>query len=414
MPVDSFIHPVNLTGNSVRVGLFTDTYDEINGVSRFLRDLSGHAIEMRWNLTVHTCHAQPMIESPARKNFTPLLSRPMPYQDQLRLNIPPFLQVLEWTQRQQFHAIHLSTPGPMGICGWIIAKMLDIPMLGTYHTDFPAYVQLYTGDQSAVLATTLAMKWFYGQMARVFARSREYLPVVRALGVGDERLRTVQSGVNTTKFNPQWRDTDYYASLGVGQSRRILYSGRISSEKNLPLLTEAFKLLCRRRNDVALVVAGDGPYRAEMKQSLANMPVYFLGFVNDQQLSPLYASADLFAFPSRTDTLGQAVIEAQASGLPALVSDEGGPRETVLNGISGLILNALVAGDWANGMDALLSDENRRLAMAAAAPMRAYRFSQREAFAAFWDEHLQAARGNAPGPVETVSPHPALAALLPQ
>jgi glycosyltransferase involved in cell wall biosynthesis len=111
----------------------------------------------------------------------------------------------------------------------------------------------------------------------------------------------------------------------------------VSVEKNLPLLVDAFRQLCRQRNDTALIVAGDGPYLAEMKKKLAGTPAYFLGFQSDKQLGPLYAGSDLFVFPSRTDTLGQDVMEAQASGMPVLVSNECGPKEKMEDTVTGLM-----------------------------------------------------------------------------
>src|SRR4029079_7441236 len=118
----------------------------------------------------------------------------------------------------------------------------------------------------------------------------------------------------------------------------LLYCGRVSVEKSLPMLATAFRKLCGVRKDVALVVVGDGPYAAKMKAELADLPAYFLDFRDDRQLAPLYAGSDLFVFPSKTDTLGQAVMEAQACGLPAIVSNEGGPKETVADGVTGLVV----------------------------------------------------------------------------
>ena len=132
---------------------------------------------------------------------------------------------------------------------------------------------------------------------------------------------------------------------------RLLYVGRVSVEKNLPLLVDAFRQLCRQRNDTALIVAGDGPYLQEMKKKLAGTPAYFLGYRNDKQLGPLYAGSDLFVFPRGTDTLGQVVMEAQASGLPVIVSNEGGPKEMMEDCVTGMMLPATDARRWASMID---------------------------------------------------------------
>jgi len=378
------------TAGTLRVGLFTDTLDDVNGVGRFIRDMAEQAHRSGAKLVVHTCSDRTKYDLPNRKNFVPLLSRPLPYYEDLKLTLPPVLEVLEWADRQQFDAIHVSTPGPMGLCGWLAAKMLRVPLLGTYHTDFPAYVDNLTRDHRIVLGATEYMKWLYGQMAGVFARSRAYHFNLQNIGVADDRLRDILPGINTAKFHPRHRDVNVWAERGIAEPHKLLYVGRVSVEKNLPLLVESFKRLCQIRGDAALVVAGDGPYLAEMRKSLKGYPAYFLGYQNDAELGPLYAGSDLFIFPSRTDTLGQVVMEAQASGLPVLVSDEGGPREMMDDGLTGLVLPGTDASRWCRAIDELLIDEPRRLRMARTAPTRINRYSLEKTFEGFWQEHVLA------------------------
>ncbi|MGB7158385.1 MAG: glycosyltransferase [Tepidisphaeraceae bacterium] len=374
---------------TLRVGLFTDTLDDINGVGRFLRDMAEQASRQGRHFIVHTSTDSPKFNLPNRKNFIPLLSRPLPYYEDLKLHLPPVLEILEWADRQQFDAIHVSTPGPMGLCGWLASKMLRVPLLGTYHTDFPAYIDSLTGDHRIVNGAAEYMKLLYGQMSAVFSRSRTYRFNLRDLRVPDERVLSILPGINIDKFNARHRDESCFASRGIKSPRRVLYVGRVSVEKNLPLLVDAFKQLCAKRRDTALIVAGDGPYLAEMKSALADCPAHFLGFQSDEQLGPLYASSDLFVFPSRTDTLGQVVMEAQASGLPVLVSDEGGPKETMDDGLTGLIVPGRDASRWCSAMDELLGDEPRRLRMARTAPQRVSRFSLEKTFESFWAEHVK-------------------------
>lgn len=376
---------------SLRVGLFTDTLDEINGVGRFIRDMGEQANRLGRSLTIHTSAPSPRFDLSNRKNFAPLLSRPLPYYSELQLNLPPVLEILEWADRQQFDLIHVSTPGPMGLCGWLAAKMLRVPLLGTYHTDFPAYVDNLTRDHRITNGTTAYMEWFYGQMAAVFSRSAAYRFNLHDLGIQEEKLRTILPGVATDKFAPRHRNEQCWSELGVKEPKRLLYCGRVSVEKNLPLLVDAFKQLCLKRGDTALIVAGDGPYLAEMRKALAGLPAYFPGYRNDAQLAPLYAGADLFVFPSRTDTLGQVVMEAQASGLPVIVSNEGGPKELTENGVSGVVIPAIDAFRWCATLDELLSDDLRRQQMSHAAAQRADKFSQIKTFESFWADHVRAA-----------------------
>jgi glycosyltransferase involved in cell wall biosynthesis len=379
------------TPATLKVALFTDTFDEINGVGRFLRDMAAQAGGRNRKLTIHTSCRNPLDGAGGiRKNFVPLLTRPLPYYEEITLNIPPVLEVLDWADRQQFDAVHVSTPGPMGLCGWLVAKMLRVPLLCTYHTDFPAYVDTLTRDHRITNGAVAYMRWFYGQAANVFTRSRAYRFKLSDLGVAEDRILAIQPGVDLARFSPVNRDNSVWSARGVREPKRLLYCGRVSVEKNLPMLVRAFGRLCERRRDAALVIAGDGPYLPAMRQALEGLPAYFMGYQEDRQLAPLYASADLFVFPSRTDTLGQVVMEAQASGLPVLVSAEGGPRESIEDGRSGIVLPGDDPARWAAAIDELLDDEPRRQRMAHAAAQRAGRWSLERTFDAFWAAHLQA------------------------
>ena len=130
------------------------------------------------------------------------------------------------------------------------------------------------------------------------------------------------------------------------------------------------------------------------------MPAHFLGVLGDADLAACYATADVFAFPSRTDTLGQAVMEAQACGLPAVVGPDGGPKETVADGRTGRVVPATDPAAWADALDALLADPDRLRRMGDAAAARAAeRYSLSATFAAFWADHLEIARSHVPATV---------------
>jgi glycosyltransferase involved in cell wall biosynthesis len=388
-----------IDAGTFRVGLFTDTFDEVNGVARFIRDMSARAQQSGKALSIHTCAASPLNGKEAIRNFVPLLSRPLPYYSDLALNLPPVLEILEWADRQQFDAIHVSTPGPMGLCGWLVSKMLRVPMIATYHTDFPAYVEKFTGDHRVANGTREYMKWFYSQATAVFTRSAAYRFKLLDLGIEESKLRVLPAGVDLEKFNPRHRDLECFARLGVTKPRRLLYAGRVSVEKNLPLLVDIFRRLSAQRDDVALIVAGDGPYLEEMKHQLRELPAHFTGTQSDAQLATLYAGSDVFVFPSRTDTLGQAVMEAQACGLPAIVSNEGGPKETVVDDATGLIVAGTDPADWCDAIQGLLDDEPRRQRMALGAIARSARFCLNRTFEHFWQEHVLAVQ---PPPAKVV------------
>src|SRR5204863_610693 len=214
---------------TIRVGLFTDTLDEVNGVGRFIRDIGARAQSAGLNLKIHVCatgsnvrcaEAHPTNAKIDRVDFVPLLSRDMPYYADLNLNLPPVLEILEASDRAQFDVIHVSTPGPMGLCGWLVSKMLRVPMVATYHTDFPAYVDKLTGDHRVTNGTAAYMKWFYSQAAAIFTRSAAYRFKLLDLGIDESKLRNLPAGIDLEKFNPRCRDAECFAH--IPQARRLL------------------------------------------------------------------------------------------------------------------------------------------------------------------------------------------------
>ena len=198
----------------------------------------------------------------------------------------------------------------------------------------------HTGDHRLTVASESYLSWFYGRCDAVFTRSRKYEQTLGAMGIASGKVSTLPPCVDTETFSPTRRDPHFWHDRKIHASHHLLYCGRVSAEKNLGVLAESFRKVCQSSPDAALIVAGDGPQSAALARQLAGLPVHFLGRQDDNQLAGLYANSDLLLFPSRTDTLGQVVLEAQASGLPVLVSDEGGPREVMDDGLTGLVLPA--------------------------------------------------------------------------
>ncbi|GJQ29001.1 MAG: hypothetical protein HBSAPP03_08850 [Phycisphaerae bacterium] len=373
-----------------RVLLFTDTLADVNGVSRFIRDMAAEARRANRELIVFTSTNFPCEPAANLRVFPPIVAMPMPRYSNLELVLPPTRAMLAAARALHPDAVHVSTPGPVGLLGRFIARRLRVPLVGTYHTDFPAYVERLF-DESAGAICHASMRAFYAPFERVLTRSRGFVPEVERLGVPRDRIAALTPGIRTETFSPSAHDpllTGF--TPGV---LRVLSVGRVSVEKNLPLLAQAWALADMRLReanvDAELVVVGDGPYRAEMERALRGTRHVFTGFRHDAALAATYAGADLFVFPSRTDTLGQAVMEAQASGLPAIVSDAGGPREIVVHGETGMIVPGERAAAWADAIVTLAIDAPRRAAMGrrAAEFMRAH--SIRASFEHFWALHSE-------------------------
>jgi glycosyltransferase involved in cell wall biosynthesis len=234
----------------------------------------------------------------------------------------------------------VSTPGTLGLLSLFIAKLMDIPISGTYHTDIPQYVKSLTNDSFLEDVAWNYMIWFYNLMEEVMVPSSSTRTQLVEKGLIPGKVKPLPRWVDPVLFSPEKRDPNLWLRCGLDGSLKFLYVGRLSREKNLELLADAFISLTDAGVISNLILVGDGPYRNEMEQKLKGYPALFMGFLSGEELSQAYASADVFVFPSTTDTFGNVVLEAQASGLPVIVSNQGGPKELLKDGITGFIVTA--------------------------------------------------------------------------
>lgn len=384
----------------MRVALFTDTLGDVNGVCRFIQNVAERASATGRDLRVITSTTFPVPEWNNIHNFEPTFSTKMPRYENLEIVLPPLLKILRHVDERKPDVIHISTPGPVGLIGYLAAKMLRVPVLGVYHTDFPAYIDQLFDDHALTRMAGWYMRWFYSPFRAIFTRSRDYVDALVKIGLPEERIVALLPGVDTALFHARHKDASVWSrfeNVDPG-AVKALYVGRVSVEKNLPMLAQVWKRVHRRcREDgvkARLIVVGDGPYRAQMENELEGCGAVFLGFRHGQELSAIYASSDFYAFPSTTDTLGQVVMESQASGLPVIVTDKGGPKEVVDHGLTGFVLPSDDADAWVATMCELITDEQKRKSMGRAAHTRMKRYSIDASFERFWKAHEEAWRGH--------------------
>lgn len=342
---------------------FTDTLEDVNGVANTIRKLTAACVAQEREIMVVTSRSTIQITDIPIKNFAPIGEFELPEYELQKLSFPPVLQMLEYIQREGFTELIISTPGPIGLTALLAAKMLGLRASGIYHTDFPQYIRILTDDSFLETLTWSYMKWFYDSLDLIYVNSEGYRRAWIERGIADKKLRILPRGLDTALFHPSRRDTSFWEKRGAARGGTVLlYVGRISKEKDLDVIAQAWPRL--RRADVTLAFVGEGPYRAELQRQLPD--AIFTGVLAGHELATAFASADVFLFPSTTDTFGNVILEALASGLPCVVSDQGGPKDLIAPGKTGWISRALDVGDFASHVARLLEASTRESMRAAA------------------------------------------------
>ncbi|MEA3419755.1 MAG: glycosyltransferase [Campylobacterota bacterium] len=347
----------------MRIVLFTDTIGDLNGVSRFLQDMAEIALRKNDDLQIVTSTNKYYPATDNIHNFPPRFHFPMPFYNELDIAFPPRAMLEEFVIHNMPDLIHISTPGPVGMAGRKIAMKLDIPILGTYHTDFPAYIWDNTGSRLLKRVTDRWMNHFYSPFVHVFSRSKIYGKIMQEdIAISSDKISYIRPGTNLERFSPLHTNKKIWNVYGLNdETLKVLYVGRVTIEKNVPFLLDIWRILQRSNPELnaELIVVGEGKCKKDVLE-MKSMGVHYLGPVIGDKLSLLYASSDLFVFPSLTDTLGQVVMESSASALPVIVSTTGGPKSLInLSPKSGYALD-INSEVWVEHIRLLCEDGKQR------------------------------------------------------
>jgi Glycosyltransferase len=260
--------------------------------------------------------------------------------------------------------VHVATEFSLGIAGVKAARQLDLPIIASAHTDYDQYAARY-GVTWALRAGWHYLRWFYGQAQRVLCPSRIYEEALHRHGVLHTGLWS--RGVDPAVFAPRFRSPAYRAAIGAGPGDLVVtYIGRIAREKNLGLLLEAWESLAPERGGAQLVLVGRGPLEDDIRRR--DLPgVHVTGLLQGEALSTAYASADVFAFPSPTETFGNSLLEAMGSGLPPIVAAGGGVLEFAEHGRNAWLVEPDSAAAIADALRRLFADPTLRHRLAAGA-----------------------------------------------
>ena len=337
--------------DGVRLALFSDTYPpQMNGVSRTLERLVAAARDRGAAVRVFTTTDPDLAhEDPDEVRWT---SVPFWAYPQVRLSAPRAFAARAALAEWQPSLVHVATEFGVGLAGRSAASALGIPLVTSYHTSFSAYAEFYRLGALADMGWRY-FRWFHSAAARTFTPTEAIRAEVEAKGF--RNVGVWGRGVDGERFDPGFRSQEWRRSLGIADDAMVvLYVGRIAKEKGLEHALRAMHELQSAGSTIRFVFVGDGPYDAELRAA-APADTIFTGRMSGVPLSTAYASADVFLFPSVTDTFGNVLLEAMASGLVVVSADAGNTRELVSSD-RGLIVPVEQPGAIATALTALDHD----------------------------------------------------------
>jgi len=315
-------------GETPRVAILADGISSMHGVTRTIEEIRQRGVP---GFEIEVVGTDPEVDL----RLPAVAEIDVPYYPDLSIGVPSLPAAVQTLSDGAFDAIHVCSPGPAGIAGALVARALGLPLVGSYHTELTAYADLRSGQRHVTGAMAMAVSAFYNACDVVLSPSPASDAALAEIGMPAEKVLRWDRGVDTARFDPSLHDENLLGQETVN----VLYSGRITREKGADLLADAF-LLARERNPrLHLVLAGGGPEQERLRERVGDAAT-FLGWLEGAELARVYACADLFFFPSATDTFGQVILEAQASGLPVLAVAEGGPLSLIEDGVTGLLRKA--------------------------------------------------------------------------
>jgi len=307
-----------------RVALVADGLAGVHGVTRTIDELRARGVP-GWDVEVIGTDAG------VDRRLSAVAEVEVPSYPGLVIGVPSLPAVVDALADGRYDVVHVTAPGPAGAMAAVLARIMQVPVVASFHTELSVYAGMRTGDPRVEAAAAMALGVFYGAADHVLSPSPAADATLRGLGIDDDRIGRWDRGVDTARFGPRHR----VPGLLPGE-RTVLYAGRLTREKGVDLLADAFLAARALDPGLHLALAGGGPEEEALRERLGEHAT-FLGWLDGDDLARAYASADIFLFPSRTDTFGQVVLEAQASGLPVIAVDEGGPATLVRDGATGVL-----------------------------------------------------------------------------
>jgi glycosyltransferase involved in cell wall biosynthesis len=338
----------------LKIAFFTETFlPKVDGIVTRLTKTVQHLVAAGDEVLIFCPEGAPDSYMGARVVGVPAM--PLPLYPELKLALPR-PAVAEALDRFQPDLVHVVNPAVLGLGGIWLAKTKAYPLVASYHTHLPKYLEHYGMGMLEPLLWEL-LKAAHNQARLNLCTSTAMVQELSEKGIQHTDLW--QRGVDTELFQPSLRSEAMRARLLNGQSdtgKLLLYIGRLSAEKQI----ERIRPVLDAMPDARLALVGDGPYRQQLEKIFAGTPTHFVGYLAGQDLAAAYASGDAFLFPSSTETLGLVLLEAMAAGCPVVGANRGGIPDIVSDGVNGCLYEPNQAGSLTAAVERLLGDASQR------------------------------------------------------
>jgi glycosyltransferase involved in cell wall biosynthesis len=355
----------------MRVTLVTETYfPQVNGVSRTLGELVRFLRENGDDVQLVYPDYGIAVEG---VQVHAVRSIVLPFYKELHLPLPPFSTVHRAIESFRPDMIHVATEATLGWSVLRLALRRRLNVVSSFHTNFDQYSRHY-GVGWARSAIWRYLRWFHNSTRETYVPSKKTIADLESRGF--DRAVLWRRGVDSSLFRPgRPGRLDVRRALGWSPDDLVItYVSRIAPEKNVDYLAEALAIVASRRPDVRILLVGDGPSRPAVEQRIGSI-AHFAGYLQGEELSDYYAASDIFAFSSLTETFGNVVLEAMASGLPVVAVRAGGVAESVRSGRTGILVEpSEPPASFASALLGLIERPEARTEMALAA--REYALSQ--------------------------------------
>ncbi|MFH1785577.1 MAG: glycosyltransferase [Candidatus Micrarchaeota archaeon] len=369
----------------MKIAFFTDTYlPQLNGVAIYLNDAIKE-ISKKNEIILFAPGENTLKIQKKTKNFKIywIPSSPFPFYDGYRVASMNYKRISDILEKELPDVVHAHAPINLGLQGLLAAKQKKIPTIATYHTHFPDYIpHLLSGKLPEVfdsISKTAVKKMINHVFKRVDVVTAPTTELVKELeSYGLKQVTHLPNGIDFKKLRYTKEQLNRFRKKhNIPDNKKILiYLGRVSFEKNIDILLEAYKKI--EKEDRILVVAGGGPYLKKFKEmavSLRIENIIFTGFLDAKEIGTAYACGNIFVSASNSETFGLTFVEAMSLGLPTIGVKRLGPKEIILHGKTGLLVEPDNIDDLANAMEMLLNNGTLRKKMSKAAKIRAKEYS---------------------------------------